>query len=52
MQTLQCIQFKLLDGGQECVAFARQIGSVTINGGVALSGGKHNLVRVGAGWRF
>ena len=41
-------------GGQAAigVAFARQIGSVTINGGVALSGGKHNLVRVGAGWRF
>ncbi|GLS14744.1 hypothetical protein GCM10007935_21760 [Hydrogenophaga electricum] len=41
-------------GGQTAVgvAFARQIGRVTLNGGIGASGGKRNLVRLGAGWRF
>lgn len=40
--------------GQSAVglAYARQVGSVVINGGLAFGSGKHRLVRIGAGWRF
>ncbi|MEZ5704996.1 MAG: YadA-like family protein [Burkholderiaceae bacterium] len=40
--------------GQSAVglAYARQIGSVVVNGGLAFGSGKHHLVRLGAGWRF
>lgn len=34
------------------LAYARQIGSLVVNGGLAIGSGKHHLIRMGAGWRF
>lgn len=41
-------------GGQAAIglAIAHQFGRATASAGVGTTGGKHNLVRIGLGWRF